>query len=291
VLRSGAEHRPLANGAAIEAVLRESGATIFNPGAIPFLDQIRIFRESETIVGDLGSNLAASIYARPEAGMVTLAPSGWYDGFFANIFARIGVFQADIRGVSSPTGQEVGHAPHTVNPDHVVQGLAAIRAAKTNYPGAPNVAGRIVARAPGPVVWQIRFGEGGDAAQYQRGLFSPPEGRLTWSMGPSCRIVVPGFAPSSTDLWLEVKGVGFTARPNLVSRSLGVAVNGTLIATFDIDELTHVYVPVPAALLAGRRDLELEFRHPICPSPLSMGVSTDTRPLGFSFESLALRQA
>jgi hypothetical protein len=34
VLRSGAEHRPLANGAAIEAVLRESGATIFNPGAI-----------------------------------------------------------------------------------------------------------------------------------------------------------------------------------------------------------------------------------------------------------------
>jgi hypothetical protein len=98
------------------------------------------------------------------------------------------------------------------------------------------------------------------------------------------------MAPA-TDLWLEVKGVGFTARPHLVSRTLGVAVNGTMIATYDIDELTHIYVPVPAALLAARRDLELEFLHPMCPSPLSMGISADTRPLGFQFETLSLRLA
>jgi hypothetical protein len=291
VLRAGAEHRPIANGAAIEAVLRDHGAAIVNPGAIPFAEQIRIFRDSETIAGDLGSNLAAAIYARPEAGILTLAPSGWYDGFHANIFRRLGALQADVRGVSSPTGEDAGHAPHTVNPDHVVQGLAAIRAAKTNYPGAPNVAGRIIARAPGRIVWQIRFGEGGDAAQFQRGLFSAPEGRFTWSMGPSCRVIVPGFMAPATDLWLEVKGVGFTARPHLVSRTLGVAVNGTMIATYDIDELTHIYVPVPAALLAARRDLELEFLHPMCPSPLSMGISADTRPLGFQFETLSLRLA
>ena len=110
-------------------------------------------------------------------------------------------------------------------------------------------------------------------------------------MGPSCRIVVQGFKPPRADLWLEVKGIGFVGRPHLVSRALGVAVNGKLLGNFDIDELTHVHVPVPAAVLIGQRELELEFRTPVCPSPLSIGVSGDTRPLGFMFEMLALRKA
>jgi hypothetical protein len=292
VLRNGAEHRPIVNGAALASYLREQGAAMIDPGATPFQEQIRVFRESAVVVGDLGSNLAASIYARPGLGMVTLAPSGWHDDYFSNIFQRLDVCHADIRGVSLPTaGQIVGHAAHFVNPLDLAEGLQAVRQAVQSPPGAPSIAGRIVARAPGEVVWSIRFGEGGDAAQYQRGLFSPPEGTLTWSMGPTCRIVVPGFKPPGTDCWLEVKGIGFIARPHLLSRALGVVVNGVQLGDFDIDELTHVHVPVPAGVLRGRKELELEFRHPACPSPLAMGVSNDTRPLGFMFERLALRRA
>jgi hypothetical protein len=292
VLRSTAEHRPVVNGAAIAAVLHSQNAAVMDPGATPFATQIRAFRDSDIIVGDLGSNLAASIYARPGSGLVTLAPTGWEDTYFAGIFQRLGAFHADIRGASMPApGQALGHAPYAVNPADLIEGLQAVRAALAAPPGAPIVAGRVVARAPGEIVWQIRFGKHGDAAPYQRGLFSPPEELHTWSMGPSCRIVVPDARPPRGDLWLEVKGVGFVGRPHLVSRALGVAVNGKLLANFDIEELTHVHVKVPAAVLAGHNGLDLEFRTPVCPSPLSIGVSGDTRPLGFMFERLALRKA
>jgi hypothetical protein len=292
VLRTTAAHRPVVNSAAIAAVLHSQSAAVMDPGATPFAQQIRAFRDSDIIVGDLGSNLAASIYARPGTGIVTLAPTGWEDSYFASIFQRIGACHADIRGASMPApGQSPSNAPHAVNPADLLEGLEAVRAAIPAPPDAPNVAGRIVARAPGEIVWQIRFGKHGDAAPYQRGLFSPPEENHTWSMGPSCRILVPDFRPPRGDLWLEIKGVGFVGRPHLVSRALGVAVNGKLLGNFDIDELTHVHVAVPAAAVAGRKELDLEFRTPVCPSPLSIGVSGDTRPLGFMFERLALRKA
>jgi hypothetical protein len=292
VLRNAAEHRPIVNGGAIVQALRRQNAVIADPGATPFAGQVSLFRDSDIVVGDLGSNLAASIYARPGAGIVTLGPGAWYDDFFSNIFQRLEMFRADVRGPSIPASdQKPGHAAYALNPADVLEGLQAVRNAMATPTGAPDVAGRIVARAPGEVVWRIRFGEAGDAAPHQRGLFAPPEHMRTWSMGPSCRIVVPGFKPPGCDMWLEVKGTGFTARPYLMSRSLGVAVNGVMLGNFDIDELTHLHVPVPAGVLAGRAELEFEFRHPICPSPLAMGVSADTRPLGFMFEALALRRA
>lgn len=292
VLRTVADHRPVVNGAAIAALLHSQKAAVIDPSATPFHEQIRAFRDSEIVVGDLGSNLAASIYARPGTGLVTLAPTGWEDSDFASMFQRLGVLHADIRGVSLPApGQSSGHAPYAVNPADLLEGLQAVRAARLSPPGAPVVAGRVIARAPGEIVWQIRFGKHGNAAPYQRGLFSAPEEQHTWSMGPSCRIVVPDVRPPRADLWLEITGVGFVGRPHLVSRALGVAVNGKLLGNFDIDELTHVHVPVPTAVLAGQNGLDLEFRTPVCPSPLSMGVSGDTRPLGFMFEMLALRKA
>jgi hypothetical protein len=291
IVRGTAEQRPMVNGAAIAALLKGQHAAIIDPGVASFAEQVRAFRDSDIVVGDLGSNLAASIYARPGTGFVTLAPSGWECNDFTTLFQRLGACLADIRGASMPVaGQAPDQTAYAVNPADLLEGLGAVRAALQTPPSAPVVAGRVVARAPGDIVWQVRFGKQGDAAAFQRGLFSAPEEVRTWSMGPSCRIVVPGFRPPRGDLWLEVKGVGFIARPHLVSRTLGIAVNGKLLANFDIDELTHLHVKVPAAVLAGRTELDLEFRTPVCPSPLSMGVSGDTRPLGFMFEDLALRK-
>jgi hypothetical protein len=149
-----------------------------------------------------------------------------------------------------------------------------------------------VARAVGPVVLRIDFGAGGNARQYQRHGFSAPEATHTWSVGPLCDLVVPGFGSSQTgeNLWLEIRGIGFIAAPHLVSRVLGIAVNGVALAEFDIEEATHVHAFVPGHLLANTADLVIEFRHPICPSPQSMGLSDDARPLGFWFEFVALRR-
>ena len=292
VMRTGTGHRRITNMDDVGSVLRRHGAAAIDPACASFADQVRAFRESDIIVGDLGSNLAACIYARPETGIVTLAPSGWYDDFFVNIFQRLQYYVADVRGISMPSANEgIAHAPHCVNPADLEQALRAVAAARATRPGAPIVCGRMVARAPGPVIWQTVFGERGDAAAYQRGEFAAPERHGTWSIGASCGIVVSPFATPSTDLWLEIKGVGFVARPYPVARPLRVLVNGILLGEFDIDVLTHLHVAVPAAVMRGRTGLELIFQHPVCLSPQAMGMSNDTRALGFMFESLAPRAA
>ena len=134
-------------------------------------------------------------------------------------------------------------------------------------------------------------GTNGNAAAFQQGGFSAPETYKTWSEGPVSTLVVPGFGAQPTgDLWLEIKGNGFIAKPHLVSRPLIVTVNGRELANFDIDELTHVHVFVDRDILASADDLVIKFRHPICASPCAMGESEDTRPLSFMFEFVALRR-
>ncbi len=79
--------------------------------------------------------------------------------------------------------------------------------------------------------------------------------------------------------------------PHLVSRPLGVSINAVRLADFDIDELTHVHIPVPRAVLNARPATEITFHHPICPPPRAFDPNnTDARPLGFMFEFLSLRR-
>jgi hypothetical protein len=293
-LRGPGELRPITNVAELAPVLRAHNAAQLDPGSTPFLDKVRAFRDSDVIIGDLGSNLAVAIYASPGAGIVTLGPSNWRDNYFAQYFQRLGAYHADVRGMPLPKpGDAPGHSAHVIDTSHFDAGiLAAIQAAAAPpAPGSIEVDGRPIARSMGRVLLRIEFGVNGNAAPFQRGAFSPPEARHTWSIGPTCALVVPGFAATHiADLWLEIKGIGFIAAPHLVSRVLGVAINGVELAAFDIDELTHVHVWMPSDVVRRHEDLTIEFRHPVCPSPQSMGVSDDARPLGFMFEFVAIRE-
>jgi hypothetical protein len=287
-MRGRRDIRPVINLPDLAPVLRAHGAAELDPGSTPFLDKVRAFRDSDVIVGDLGSNLATAIYARDGAAIVTVAPSNWRDNYFAQMFQRLGLRHADVRGAPLPQpGDAPGHSPHVVDPLHLDAGLSA--AAMPPAPGPHIVDGRPIARAVGAPIFRIDFGASGNARSYQRGHFSAPEATHTWSIGPECAVVVPGFRADG-DLWLEIKGIGFIAAPHLVSRLLRVTVNGVKLAEFDIDELTHLHVFVPHAVLARGGDLTIVFHHPICPSPKSMGVSEDGRNLGFMFKFLAIRQ-
>jgi len=224
--------------------------------------------------------------------MVTLGAAHWDDNYFGNIFQRLGLFLGDVRGVAQPRGDEgPAHAPVAINPVDVLAGVRAVTAAVASPPAAPVVAGRMLARAPGAVVWRLAFGVDGDADACVNSEFSPPEGAFRWSLGPVSRLRVAGFVAPAQDCWLEVKGIGFVARPHLMSRPLGVSINGVSLGEFDTDELTHVYFPAPASVLTRQSDLVIEFHHPVCPSPAVMGVSTDGRALGFMFEMVQLRVA
>ena len=288
VMRGSAEHRRIANADEIDAVLTQADAVRIDPASATFAAQVQAFRDSDTIVADLGSNLAASIYARPQTGIVTLGPSGWDDYYFVHTFQRQQIHHADIRGVAIPRGSlAIGHAPYLVDPAHLAAGMAAVTEGMTM--GVPTAAGRLIARAPGPPIWEIRFGLNGNAAPFEAAGFSSPESDWTWSLGPSCVLDIPPFARPGAHCWLEIFGVGYTAEPHLVSRPLGIVVNDVLRADFDTDDLTRLHVAVPGAVLAARAGMKIVFHHPVCPSPLAMGTGTDGRSLGFQFRYVALR--
>jgi hypothetical protein len=291
VMRGRNDTRQLINRAEIDAVVRRHGASELDAHAAPFLEQVRAFRDSTVIVGDMGSNLAYAVYARPEAGIVTTAPCGWLDGYFADIFRYARLFHADVRGISAgSTADEIAVAAHSVMPVHLEAGIAAVDAARQiGIEHAPIVDGREMPRALGNVLFRLDFKSGGNAGGYDRQGFFVPEYNGTWSDGPRSRVVVEGFVPPGGDVWLEIKGTAFTRPPTLEWRMLGVSVNGTKLGSFDAAGESRLQVRLPASGQAST--LTIEFDHGACPSPKSFGDSADNRRLGFMFTTMVLREA
>ncbi len=289
ILRAPPSMRPLANLAEIRACLDKVGAGYLEPLQAGFTDQVAAFARSDVLVGDLGSNLAGMIYARPGTALVTLAPLRWDDEYFAKLFQRLDLRVADVRGFSQAEGSgAVAAAPYYVSPDAVLDGLGALRASE---PGLGLRAGsRPIARTLGAVVTRVDFSADGNAAGFERQGFSDAELGGTWSIGSGCRLVVPRPEALCGGFWLEVQGTGLVAPPHLVSRPFRVSINGTGLLDVSIDAATILHFEVPADVLSARRELELVFDHPCCPSPHSLGLSEDTRPLGFMFATISLRR-
>ena len=291
ILRTPPSIRCLVNDGAIRDVLAQEGATFLDASSASFGEQVATFRDSDVIVGDLGSNLAALIYARPGTGLVTLAPTLWQDDYFLKLFQRLDLVQADVRGhaLLAPD-KPFHHAPVVVNPADLRAGLHAVRGALAGsaWRVQAQVDGRVVARSLGPVINEITFGRGGNWNQFQSKNLDRPEALRTWSLGTECQLTMP-CPLQGEPLWLEIVGEGFVSPPHLVSRPLAVSVNGTHLADFDIDDVVRLQVYVPPELtLSG--ELVVDVRHPACPSPRAMGVSVDARSLGLMFERVALRR-
>ena len=291
ILRAPPSIRCLVNRGSIADMLAQEGAVFLNPLSTSFGEQAAACRDSDVIIGDLGSNLATIIHARPGTGLVTLAPVDWYDDYFVKLFQRLDIAQGDIRGHALHVpGQAFHHASVVINPSDVRAGLHAVRSALASQAWriGTHVDGRMVACAPGPVLAEVTFGKAGNANLFSPQSFSMPEAFRTWSLGTECQITMP-CPLQGQPLWLEITGAGFVSPPHLVSRPFTVSVNGTPLAEFDIDDIVRVHAYVPAEL-TGAEELVIDFHHPACPSPQAMGVSSDTRPLGVMFERVALRR-
>jgi Glycosyltransferase 61 len=292
LLRGAASERGLANREHVAGMLREAGAVVLDPADLRFVDQVAAVRGAQTVAGDLGSNLACLIYAPAGTGLLSLAPAGWYDSFFVNVAQLTDVAQADVRGVSLPSpAANPAKDSWYVDPAQIVRGLEVLRSpAPQPETTALHVDEWPIARSTGAAILEIFFGTGGTATPFLADGFAQPEAELTWSRGPRCRIVVPKLRWPGGDLWLELEGGGFVAPPWLTATVLEVQANGQSLALLTIDGLVHLNLHLPATILVKSADLELVFLTPVCPSPKSMGVSGDARPLGFAFRRLALRR-
>jgi hypothetical protein len=293
VLRGVTEKRALINRDEIVRVLNDHGAGQLDPGAAPFLTQILAFRDSEIIVGDMGSNLTAALYGGPGHGIAGLAPNRWDDGFLPRLLQSTDLFVADLRGATAALSQDdIMRMPYRLDPKALAEGLGHVMEIVNNPPKTDmiEVAGRNIARRMGGSLLTIAFGSNGNAGAYPCQGFSGPEPGHAWSIGPSSRLSLSAVPVPQEDCWLDIYGVGYAAPPRLPETELAIEVNGVRLARFDVSELTRLQVLVPRDVLARRKTIELIFHHPICPPLNSVSDASDDRPLGFCFRSLSLRR-
>jgi len=70
VSRGSEEQRRLENAGEVEALFAARGFDCVEPGRLPFLEQVRMFMDAETVAGEAGSGLHGTVFAR--AGTLTL---------------------------------------------------------------------------------------------------------------------------------------------------------------------------------------------------------------------------
>ena len=97
-LRTESETRNITNVSEVASFFADLGFDLLEPGRLPFLQQVAIFQETETLVSVLGSSLTGLIYATPGVGVVSLAPSNFGDRFFYAMIQNRNGRYADVRG-------------------------------------------------------------------------------------------------------------------------------------------------------------------------------------------------
>jgi hypothetical protein len=93
-----ARHRPLLNQEAVEAVMRERGFAIVDPGQMTLTEQISLFKGAETVVGPLGAALTNIAFCPRGSRIVALTAQSFPDTFFWFLSQHRGHDYSEIRG-------------------------------------------------------------------------------------------------------------------------------------------------------------------------------------------------
>ena len=96
--------RALKNQDAVEAVMRERGFTVADPGRFSLVEQIALFKGASTIVGPIGAALTNAAFSPRGAHVVALTPQSFPDTFFWFLCQHAGHSYEEIRGLDV-TGQ------------------------------------------------------------------------------------------------------------------------------------------------------------------------------------------
>ena len=322
LLRRPPDARAVFNADDVQDFLQAEGFSAIDPGLASFADQMRLFREAELVVGSLGSGLVGSLFGRPHQRLISLAPSGWADGYFIRLFQHLDACHADLRGPSvEQNGVAADRAPHRIAVEELAAAMAVVlqpetrSARRVDGEMLPGRLGAEVLRLPlqadglehDPILLNqesgsdhalaLCFGEhfnptrdpirSDNALVLTSGGWSAPEPTHRWSLGPSSGLrFARSRLPRGMAFWLEIEGQGHVYPPELPTRPLDVLVNGKPAGRFDVIGRARYFCLIPAEMLGDSDDVALTFLHPVCPSPRQMGVGEDDRPLGFGFERL-----
>jgi len=83
--RSATRGRTLANGAAVRDLVTRRGFKIVDPEGMSFVEQVRLFSQAQVVIGQMGAAMTNTLFCRPTAATVYLAPSGWIEPFYFDL--------------------------------------------------------------------------------------------------------------------------------------------------------------------------------------------------------------
>jgi hypothetical protein len=161
----------------------------------------------------------------------------------------------------------------------------------TIHPDPAQPAGRH-ARCP-VVVADMLFGLGGP--QIKDKGWSSPEAWGTWTVAPFANLLpipIPESVANS-DLLVEADAQGFIAKPGQ-SQRIALRANGVVVDNWVFTEAAPqhpVMARIPNAIFKGQSSLKLSFDISNPASPLSVGLSTDSRDLGMGVIRLKITES
>jgi len=126
MLRQEQHGQQIINHAEVLGHLRQRGFTVFDVGALPFIEQVALFRAAGTVFGQLGSSLTGLLYSPYGVRAVSAAPGDWGDCFFHGILQGQHGIYADLRGTPEAPGEQLMYAPFTLATAKLDEALAAI---------------------------------------------------------------------------------------------------------------------------------------------------------------------
>ena len=104
IARTGVERRGLTNLPEITAMLAERGFQVLDPMTASAAEQIAACAGARCIVGVMGAAMANTVFARPGADVVHLAPEGWLEPYYWDLAAVRGHRYTAVYGPASGEG-------------------------------------------------------------------------------------------------------------------------------------------------------------------------------------------
>ena len=237
------------------------------------------------MVGSLGSNFTASLFAPPGQKIVSVAPAAWADGYFIRLFQHVQARHADLRGASvAQNGVAEERAPHLVDTGDLEEAMEAVLACEDNE--TCTIDGELMPRRLRAPLLSLSFAQDGIFPAEVTGTWSAPEPSHRWSLGESSGLTISRANLTSTaPLWLEIEGQRPCLSAVLAHASPQDSGGRPAGRQFRCDRPGQIYLPAHTPQCwAATAPSHSPFLHPVCPSPRMMGASADDRPLGFGFE-------
>ncbi len=134
----------------------------------------------------------------------------------------------------------------------------------------------------------VRFGRGGNAAQYQGCGWSFPEAGLTWTAGRSAHLAFP-VPPLEEDLLMKATFWPLVAQDRRAKQRVEILIDGEPVGYWEAKQAGEYKVTIPSKYL-GSSLSTITFELPDAASPEELGLSDDKRVLALAMQAIVFQK-